>query len=122
MKSVIASIILLAGITHAQFDGLISVREGECPKFEGTEASQPISYSQVNICDDLSRICPEGRCFVGVSALATGANQQAPLKMGACPGSDCAADCVTWDVESVGNGFRVDCGEFTGQHYFYLGV
>lgn len=115
---------LLAGLASAQFQGNIFTKEGgDCPKQAANEAQQPFTFiSGTNICADLSGICTDGKCKVALSALTTGTNQQPPAKIGACPGSDCSQDCATWDVESTGQGIRVDCVEFTGQHYFYLGV
>ncbi|KAF5639493.1 fusarubin cluster-esterase [Fusarium tjaetaba] len=84
---------------------------------------QPLSWVKGNnICADLSDICPDGKCFMAFQALMTGTDSRTPAKMVACPTDDCSSDCQTWDVESQSNSINVDCAEFTGQHYFYLGI
>ncbi|KAF5599148.1 high-affinity glucose transporter [Fusarium pseudocircinatum] len=122
MKPVFASALLFLGVTSAQYGGQIKVKDDGCPQFTAGEKSQPLSWVKGNnICADLSDICPDGKCFMAFQALVTGTDSRTPAKMGACPTDDCSSDCQTWDVESQSNSISVDCAEFTGQHYFYLG-
>ncbi|KAL4723830.1 hypothetical protein ACLX1H_009474 [Fusarium chlamydosporum] len=123
MKSVIASTLLLVGTALAQYTGQIKVADGDCPKFVAGENGKTVIWNEPsgNICSDISDICPEGKCFLAIQAGGTGVNTGMPDKIGACPGSDCSADCKTWDLDKGSSDFKVDCAEFTGQHYFYLG-
>ncbi|RGP70091.1 high-affinity glucose transporter [Fusarium sporotrichioides] len=123
MKSTIACTVLLLGTALAQYDGQIKVVDDSCPKFTAGEKGKIVQWNEPsgNICADISDICPEGKCFVALQAGGTGVNTGMPDKMGACPGNDCSADCQTWDLEKGSSDFRVDCAEFTGQHYLYLG-
>ncbi|KAF4951500.1 hypothetical protein FSARC_12894 [Fusarium sarcochroum] len=122
MKSAIASTVLFFGLALAQYNGQIKIKDDECPKFVASEKSQSLGWAKgTNICADLSELCPEGKCFMAFQALLTGTDSRTPSKMGACPSDDCSADCQTWDVHTQSNSISVDCAEFTGQHYFYLG-
>ncbi|KAG4281770.1 hypothetical protein FPRO06_10674 [Fusarium proliferatum] len=122
MKLVFSPALLFLGLTTAQYGGQIKVKDDGCPQFTAGEKSQPLSWVKGNnICADLSDICPDGKCFMAFQALVTGTDSRTPAKMGACPTDDCSSDCQTWDVESQSNSISVDCAEFTGQHYFYLG-
>lgn len=122
MKSAIASLMLLAGVAQAQYAGFIFFKEDDCPQQVQSETEQDLTFEGgTNICSDVSGNCPDGICNIGLSASLIGTNSEMPSKIGACPSSDCASDCTTWDVEQGGEGFRVDCAEFTGQYYFYLG-
>ncbi|KAF5657693.1 high-affinity glucose transporter [Fusarium heterosporum] len=122
MKQTLASTILFFGLGLAQYAGQIKVKDDGCPLFTASEKSQTLSWAKgTNICADLSGICPDGKCFMAIQANLAGTDSRTPAKMGACPSNDCSSDCQTWDVEERGNGIAVDCAEFTGQHYFYLG-
>ncbi|RBA14135.1 hypothetical protein FPRO05_02927 [Fusarium proliferatum] len=122
MKLVFSPALLFLGLTTAQYGGQIKVKDDGCPQFTAGEKSQPLSWVKGNnICADLSDICPDGKCSMAFQALVTGTDSRTPAKMGACPTDDCSSDCQTWDVESQSNSISVDCAEFTGQHYFYLG-
>ncbi|KAI6781563.1 high-affinity glucose transporter [Emericellopsis cladophorae] len=122
MKPVIASTLLI-GTALAQYTGQIKVVDDSCPMFVAGEKGKTVQWNAPagTICADISDICPEGKCFVALQAVGTGVNTGMPDKMAACPGSDCSADCTTWDLNKGSSDFTLDCAEFTGEHYFYLG-
>lgn len=123
MKTTIAAVVVLAGVAQAQYALSLFFTDGDdCPNFLQSERSQLETWtSGSNKCIDIHGNCPEGHCNIGVTAPNIGMWAGMPKKIGACPGYDCSSNCKTWDVEQGVNGFRVDCAEFTGEWYFYVG-
>lgn len=115
-------VLLAAAFTNAQYSGLMFFKDsGDCPEQLENESQTSWTYDAGggNLCfanpygnDDLD---------AAFSGVLIGTNAVAPKTFGGCPTSTCDSDCTTVDVEAAGSGVRVDCAQFSGASYIYLG-
>ncbi|QKX63214.1 uncharacterized protein TRUGW13939_10383 [Talaromyces rugulosus] len=115
-------VLLAAAFTNAQFSGLMFFRDsGDCPQQTASESQTSWTYdaSEGNLC--FSNPYESDDLDVAFSGELIGTNAVAPKKLGGCPTSSCDKDCTTVDVEASGNGALVECAQFSGASYLYLG-
>ncbi|KAH8690742.1 hypothetical protein BGW36DRAFT_59204 [Talaromyces proteolyticus] len=115
-------VLLAAALTNAQYSGLMFFKDsGDCPQQTESESQTSFTYDAGggNLC--FSNPYSSDDLDVAFSGELIGTNEVAPAKLGGCPTSSCDSGCTTVDVEASGNGIQVDCAEFSGASYIYLG-
>jgi hypothetical protein len=121
MKTVLL-VFLAAAVTNAQYSGLMFFKDsGDCPQQTESESQTSWTYDagSGNLC--FSNPYGNEDLDAAFSGELIGTNTVAPKKFGGCPTSNCDSDCTTVDVEASGNGVQVDCAQFSGASYIYLG-
>lgn len=122
MRFTVASTLFLSLVTviNADYAGfLYKVDEGDCPKMIQSEDIYNFSWSS-EICEPVGGFCPDGKCGLAISANWIGGSQVTPEKFKMCGDNKCD-NCDELDIDQQGTAFRLDCADFSGQSWMYIG-